>query len=79
MTEDGKNVTPEDILVFFTGADCEPPLGFSRSPRLTFGDGKLITASTCALRLTLPVLSSYEEFKGNMILSLKGNDGFGKA
>ena len=40
---------------------------------------KLATASTCDLQLRLPVCQGdhYESFKQDMILSAKGNDGFG--
>lgn len=43
------------------------------------GDGKLATASTCDIILRLPTLhgEDYQSFKEAMIMSLKGNDGFG--
>lgn len=73
-------MTPQDILIFFTGAESEPPLGYDKKPKLLFACQKLASASTCALQLTLPLEHhSYESFKENMILSLKGHDGFGKA
>ena len=79
MTEDERKVTLGDLLVFFTGAEREPPLGFSPKPHLLFSDDLLASASTCSLRLTLPTQhSSYESFKEYMILSLIGNDGFGR-
>ena len=79
-TEDGNLVTLENILIFCTGADREPPLGFSPKPTLTFTESELATASTCSLRLRLPFKhSSYEVFKNKVILSLKGNDGLGMA
>ena len=79
MTEDERKVTLGDLLVFFSGAEREPPLGFSPKPHLLFSDDLLASASTCSLRLTLPIQhSSYESFKEYMILSLIGNDGFGR-
>lgn len=79
MTEDERQVTLCDLLIFFTGAEREPPLGFSPKPELLFSDEMLASASTCSLRLTLPTQhSSYETFKEYMILSLIGNDGFGR-
>lgn len=78
LTDDATPVTTEDILIFFTGADQPPPLGFPTTPRLTFVEDVLASASTCALRLTLPLEhKSYESFKQAMILSLKGHGGFG--
>ena len=74
ITDDGTPVTPEDILIFFTGADQPPPLGFASTPRLMFSEDTLASASTCALRLTLPIQhQTYESFKYSMILSLMGH------
>lgn len=70
----------EDVLVFFTGAATEPPLGFSPDPTLIFCNQELATASTCDLRLRLPyILPTYKQFRDNFILSLKGHDGLGVA
>ena len=71
-----------DILIFCTGADRLPPLGFGRELKIVFlghESGKLSTASTCDLTLRLPTVhgEDYESFKEAMTLSLKGNDGFG--
>ena len=52
-TEAGTQVTLQHVLVFFTGADREPPLGFPTKASLEFlkaGD-VLATASTCDLIL----------------------------
>lgn len=78
-TDDGNPVTLEDLLIFFSGTDREPPLGFHPDPKLAFSDEDLATASTCDLRICLPIKhTTYEQFKTKMILSLKGHDGFGK-
>ncbi len=48
-------VTLQNVLVFLTGADQEPPLGFPREPELMFlnsGD-VLVTASTGATEAQL--------------------------
>ena len=72
-TEDGTLVRPEDILIFFTGADQEPPLGFIPKPRLVFVDQNLAESSTCVYRLSLPLNhSNVDSFKYHMILSLMG-------
>ena len=41
--------------------------------------GKLASASTCDLQLRIPTVHgmNYEDFKEGLILSIKGNDGFG--
>ena len=79
MTDDGVPLKPEDILVFFTGTDREPPTGFYPQPTMNFSDDDLATASTCGMRLVVPIKhSNYDQFKEKMILSLKGHDGFGK-
>ena len=68
----------EDVLVFFTGADHVPPLGFEGAS-LTFQHSptdKFATASTCDPELRLPTcygedIDAFEE------AMLKDNDGFG--
>ena len=74
----------KDVLVFFTGADRLPPIGFHKVPKITFlhsdiNTSKFSTASTCDLQLRLPTChgEDYEAFKEAMIMSLKDNDGFG--
>lgn len=70
----------EDILIFFSGTDRVPPLGFHVQPTLAFNHGaRLATASTCDLQLRIPTSHgiSYPNFKEAIILSIKGNDGFG--
>jgi hypothetical protein len=81
VTIDGNHiVTPEDCLIFFTGADREPPLGFPRKAKLQFISGVLATASTCDFTLYLPYChATYETFKAFMIESLVSHGGFGQA
>ena len=72
----------EDVMVFFSGSNHIPPTGFAKKPTIVFVHDplrKLATASTCDLQLRLPVChgTDYETFKQNMVLSIKGNDGFG--
>lgn len=71
----------KDILVFFTGADQEPPLGFPNKPVLTFlhkEQDVLPTASTCALELRIPTSHKhYDTFKTMMVTGLAGHGGFG--
>ena len=72
----------DDVLVFFSGADRVPPLGFSTKPKVSFlysQSLKLCTSSTCDIRLRLPTShkEDYQSFKDAMILSFKNNDGFG--
>ena len=57
------DVTLEDVLIFFTGCDRKPPLGFSRIPELYFLHDKnstMATASTCSFHqsVTLVILLS---------------------
>ena len=80
VTESGVTVTLKDLLVFFTGSDETPPLGFSSTPVLGFTEEEeqLAVASTCDLRLEIPcVHRDYDTFKNFMVLSLMGHDGFG--
>ena len=75
--------TLDDVLVFFSGADRVPPLGFEKQPSVTFlhdTRSKFATASTCSLELRLPTQygSHFDKFREAMIMSLMDNDGFGR-
>ena len=79
---DGKtDCSIEDVLIFTTGSERVPALGFGgHRLRAEFLDqGILCTSSTCDLTLRLPLAhaENYTAFKDAMIMSLKGNDGFG--
>lgn len=70
----------EDVLVFATGSESVPALGFEKMPSVVFSStGRFCTASTCDLVLRLPTTNgeNYDAFKEAMIMSLKDNDGFG--
>ena len=80
-TEAGTQATLQHVLVFFTGADREPPLGFPTKASLEFlkaGD-VLATASTCDLILRVPTAfhNNYSRFKEMMVESLISGLGFG--
>ena len=79
QTPDGNiTVTPEHILAFFTGADCIPPLRFSKTATLMFTLGLFATSSTCSLVMYLPYChEEFTTFKSFMIESLISNGGFG--
>ena len=71
---------PGGYLGIFSGANCIPPLGFEKHPTLSFlKDSLFATASTCDLQLRILTIhgTSYSKFKEALILSIKGNDGFG--
>ena len=66
--------------IFFSGARSIPPAGWPKKPTLEFLHDNTIlpTSSTCSLILRLPIVhTSSEMFKNAMVLSIKGNDGFG--
>ncbi|XP_070577460.1 G2/M phase-specific E3 ubiquitin-protein ligase-like isoform X2 [Ptychodera flava] len=76
-------VTLRDILIFATGLDNIPPLGFSPSPTLEFvrdeGCGRILpSANTCGNVLRIPVVKSYELFKENMGYGIFNSPGFGQ-
>lgn len=50
--------TLKDLLIFATGVDSIPPLGFPTKPVLTFlhSEDKYPLANTCALQLKLPTV-----------------------
>ena len=74
--------TIEEVLIFFTGADAVPPLGFDKQPTVCFmhnSNSKCSTSSTCELVLRLPTRhgNNYASFRDAMKMSLQDNDGFG--
>lgn len=70
--------TPEDVLVFFSGSNNIPPIGYDKQPVLMFVDGPLATASTCDAQLRIPIRhGNYTKFQEALILSIHGSDGFG--
>lgn len=77
-------VTFADLLVFVTGADCIPPLGFPVQCTVSFysqeeGSRRLPSSSTCALTLYLPRgVTEENDFRALMSDSLTGSYGFGK-
>ena len=80
LTESKSSCSIEDMLVFDTGSDRVPPLGFDFKVKVVFPhSGLFCTASTCDLQLRIPVShgENYESFEEAMIMSLKDNDGFG--
>ncbi|XP_038560055.1 G2/M phase-specific E3 ubiquitin-protein ligase-like [Micropterus salmoides] len=74
----------EDLLIFTTGADEVPPLGFPRKPSIDFyeqeaGLRRLPYASTCTMCLYLPRgVSQEEELHEMILLATRGSLGFGK-
>lgn len=69
FTENERPVSLEKILVFATGADRLPPLGFPVNPTILFNHEevkddkvKYPKANTRGLILTLPIVSSFDEF-----------------
>ncbi len=67
------------MLIFLSGAEQIPVLGFDKQPTIIFQEAILATASTCDLQLRLPTMhgNNYDEFKESLILSIVCNDGFG--
>jgi len=65
----------ESLLIFCTGSDTVPALGFEPEPSITFGhdvDDDDYTAlypvaNTCTNNLRLPILVSYDKFSSNML------------
>ena len=73
----------EDILIFVTGADRVPLLGFSRLIAISFYDQEDAQgrpwSSTCSLELRLPRgVEDTKAFEELMVSSLKESCGFGK-
>ncbi|XP_031134214.1 G2/M phase-specific E3 ubiquitin-protein ligase-like [Sander lucioperca] len=84
IQEEEMDISFEELLVFVTGADSVPPLGFPQKCQLDFynqedGSCRIPYSSTCSLCLFLPRgVTEEEEFRRLMFLALKGSLGFGK-
>ncbi|MED6243903.1 hypothetical protein ATANTOWER_029703 [Ataeniobius toweri] len=77
----------QNILVFATGANEIPPVGFSPAPSIEFNhEGSeessskrmFPMANTCINCLKLPLITSYEAFKESMDFALGNTQGFGR-
>ena len=68
------------VLIFSTGANSPPPLGFNNKPTIEFIDGELPKANTCAPTLYLPLgISEFERFKTQMDFAILNSPCFGYA
>ncbi|XP_053380734.1 G2/M phase-specific E3 ubiquitin-protein ligase-like [Mercenaria mercenaria] len=83
IEERNVGVTFEDVLVFATGGNNVPYLGFSPDPSIEFvydsGEKNFPQANTCSVVLRLPTVNSYEQFKENMDFGILNSPGFGMA
>lgn len=74
------SLTLSDVLVFGTGAACEPPMGFSPKPKKDFRDGSCyLTANTCTNTIYLPRKEmNYSIFNYHAAFSIANCEGFGQ-
>ena len=78
-TDAGTSVTLAHLMMFFSAANEEPPLGFAVNPAIVFVEGNLAMASTCGKKLKLPYHHpNYSTFKYYMTLSVMGHGGYGQ-
>ena len=68
------SLTLSDVLVFGTGAACEPPMGLYPKPKISFKDGSCyLTANTCTNTIYLPTKEmSYGDFNYYAIANYAG-------
>jgi len=69
----------KDIVVFLTGSEAVPPLGFDVTPMIDFTDeDQFPKVSTCSLTLTFSrkMKSSFTDFKEIMDFAVLGSEGF---
>ena len=77
------NVDPDhltlEVVIFFSGSDVIPPLGFSPSPSISFNKDALYPSSfTCSMNLILPTKhNDYDTFKRFATFAFQENGGFG--
>ena len=74
---DPDHLTLEEVLILFTACDIVPLLGYYSEPILTFDNTELPTNTTCALTLTLLLITKYSSYKDKVTFSMKNNVGFG--
>jgi hypothetical protein len=70
----------EQLLIFATGTDVVPALGFEPEPHIAFGHRDELeksdltadypVANTCANILRLPILRNYNEFYEHMMAAI---------
>lgn len=73
------NATLQDVLVFVSGTDEPPPLGFESALVIEFTIQKFPTANTCGLKLHLPLQhDEYESFKYAMDFAILNSPCFGQ-
>ena len=68
----------DKFLIFTTGADRPPPMGFQPKCTITFGHPEVTDyttpypkANTCTNTIRLPVLPSYAAFKTNVMAAIQ--------
>ena len=68
-----------EMVVFFSGADAIPPMGYPHEPLINFNpESPFPTASTCTLQLTLPTCyTDYGPFKHALNTAFTMHGGFG--
>ena len=80
-SEEGGDVSLQEILKFMSGSSKVPATGFDATPKICFCEGdRLPTVSTCALSITFPRsmgLLQYQDFKKKMSYCILGSYGFG--
>lgn len=89
-TEGNSDCTLEDILVFATGANVVPALGFTPQPSIEFlhieshlpvaaaQKERFPTANTCINCIRLPLYHHFNTFKDNMEFAICNTQGFGQ-
>ena len=79
--EEGRVVSVQDILKFFTGSAKMPATGFDGTPKIYFCEAdRLPSGSTCDLSITFPRLMGlleYDQFKTKMDEYIHGSYGYG--
>lgn len=79
LTDNKSNATLQDVLVFATGANEPPPMGFESALNLELMMGKFPLANTCGLTLLLPLHhAEYNLFKEAMDFAILNSPCFGQ-
>ena len=80
FTDNESNAILEDVLVFATGVNERPPMGFDSTLNLEFTMRKFPLANTSGLTLLLPLHhAAYNLFKEAMDFAILNSPCFGQA
>jgi hypothetical protein len=79
MGPNGKVIGLKDLLIFCSGGDEVPVLGYKQEPTVSFIHPEDVAvhlaglpfANTCMIALQLPIVADFDTFKANMLAAIE--------